>query len=992
MKVATKKPAADQKERDRALDPTRSFIVQAPAGSGKTSLLVSRFLKLLENEKAPENILAVTFTKKAAAEMRKRVLEQLPNAGEIAHRLRIETIDAFCLGLSRQTPVLAQLGAQPDIIEDASDYHLASAFATLENFSNPHVARLLAHLDNDVEQCARLLASMLGRRDQWLRRAGEPPSRKEIEAALGFERNKLLSRAKEFLPQASQELAEEVFRKGSKELRTKHPLFATLDGNLEACRALLALREAPPATYEEEQWAVLDAILELLKLAAADLQVHFAARGVADFTEVLQGAVRALGSADDPSALLLSLDRRINHILVDEFQDTSISQWDLLERLTAGWEQGDMRGDGRTLFVVGDPMQSIYRFREAQVALFLKARREGLASVSLEPIQLTTNFRSQAGVVDYVNAAFPKVMPSREDEASGAVPYAPSTAHHDPLPGEAASVHLFEDVDDEAKKVVELARAAEGKCAILVRNRPHLEAIVPALKAAGLRFRAIEIELLGEKQVVQDLYALTRALLHPADRIAWLAVLRAPWCGLLLSDLLVLSSDKNKLLWESLNDEAVLSRLSADGRKRLERAREPLAHAIRERLRGTLRERVEACWLALGGPACVADRTELEDAEIYLDELERLEEAGSADPSVLGEALKKLYALPDLEAPETLQVMTIHKAKGLEFDTVVLPGLGRTPNTGDPPLFLWKEFAGGRFIFAPIKEAGRDNNLAYDYLARLERDAEDLEAGRLLYVAVTRAKKRVHLLGCVKLEHDGSAKAPDKRSLLAKLWPVNAEVVRKTAAPAAESAPRIPLRRLPADYANPPPPAPVKWDAPPEGREEERIEFSWAGETARHVGVVVHRWLQRIAEDELKGWDIKRVESLRTHFERDLKRRGVQDPKLAADLVATAVRNSITSERGRWLLGPHAEARSEYRLRTGARSFVVDRLMVEQDKTRWVVDYKTSRHEGTKVEDFLDEQRKRYAAQLDAYAVALNAKGRGLYFPLHSAWREWLQE
>src|SRR5262249_21348287 len=158
----------------------------------------------------------------------------------------------------------------------------------------------------------------------------------------------------------------------------QHSLFATLDGNADACRALLALRDSPPATYEPEQWEVLDSILQLLKLAAADLRVHFAERGIADFTAVLQGAVRALGEGDAPTNLLLSLDRKINHILVDEFQDASVSQWDLLERLTAGWEPGD----GRTLFVVGDPMQSIYRFREAQVALFLKARREGLPSVS----------------------------------------------------------------------------------------------------------------------------------------------------------------------------------------------------------------------------------------------------------------------------------------------------------------------------------------------------------------------------------------------------------------------------------------------------------------------------------------------------------------------------------------------------------------------------------------------------------------------------------
>jgi ATP-dependent exoDNAse (exonuclease V) beta subunit len=985
---------ADARERDRALDVRRSFIVQAPAGSGKTELLVRRFLNLLKLTSKSEEILAITFTKKAAAEMRKRVLEKIPNAAEIGHRLKIETIDAFCLGLARQTPVLAQLGAQPGILEDASDFYLESSFQTLSRFENPSVRKLLAHLDNDFAECARLLKSMLARRDQWLRRTGRAPTRREIEAALESERKALLSRAREFLPDASAGLAQEIFRKDSRELRKQHPLYDTLSGDEAACRALLALRDAPPATYEPAQWEALEAILALLPLAAAELKVLFAARGIADFTEVLQGAVRALGSSDDPTNLLLSLDRKISHILIDEFQDTSHSQWELLELLTAGWQPDD----GRTLFLVGDPMQSIYRFREAEVALFLRARREGLPSVKLEPVTLSTNFRSQEKLVSFFNDSFPEVFPEREDESSGAVPYSPSTASHPPLAGAAASFHLFEDAADEAKKVAGLAKSAQGTCAILVRNRSHLDTIVPALKDAGLRFRAIEIESLGAKQIVQDLYALTRALLHPADRIAWLAVLRAPWCGLSLSDLLVLAAESPQTLWEALDDDLTVCKLTEDGRRRRDRVWKPLGMALLGRERGTLRERVEAAWLSLGGPACAADRTELEDAAIYLDALERLEEAGGVEIAALDRALEKLWALPDLEAPETLQVMTIHKAKGLEFDAVIVPALDRVPRAGDPPLFQWKEFVDSsfprkrepRFIFAPIKEAGADRNPAYDYLARLERDAEDLEAGRLLYVAATRAKERVHLLGCVKLEDDGTPRAPDKRSLLAKLWPLNVEVTRSTAAPAAESGlPSLPLRRLPADYQLPAPPAPVKWDAPPEGRDEERIEFSWAGETARHVGVVVHRWLQRIAEDELKGWDVKRVESHRPHFERDLKRRGVQDPKPAADLVVQAVRNSIASERGRWLLGTHAEAKSEYRLRSRDRTYVIDRVIREKDGQRWVIDFKTSRHEGTKVDEFLNEQRKRYSAQLDAYAVALGGAKRGLYFPLHSAWRDW---
>src|SRR5258706_7442711 len=145
---------ADQAARDCALDVSRSFIVQAPAGSGKTSLLVDRYLKLLSVVQKPEEVLAITFTRKAAAEMRKRVLEKLPNAAEVAHRLRIQTIDALCASLTRQMPVLARFGAQPEIIEDASSLYREAASRTLARFGDPHVARVLAHLDNNVAATA----------------------------------------------------------------------------------------------------------------------------------------------------------------------------------------------------------------------------------------------------------------------------------------------------------------------------------------------------------------------------------------------------------------------------------------------------------------------------------------------------------------------------------------------------------------------------------------------------------------------------------------------------------------------------------------------------------------------------------------------------------------------------------------------------------------------------------------------------------------------
>src|SRR5687768_15527802 len=980
-------PVADAAERARALDPTRSFIVQAPAGSGKTELLVQRYIKLLGTVERPEEILAVTFTRKAASSMRKRILEKVQRA-ELAPRLRIQTIDALCASLTRQMPVLSRFGAQPELVEDARAHYREAALRTLKELSPP-VERLLAHLDNNVGTASYLLASMLAKRDQWLRTTGLAPTREELESAFGAERARLLAAARRLHPAASVEMAEQWLteKRQWKKRPAAPPELVAIAGLREA---LVALQEMPPERYRDYQWEVLDAMLKLLPLAAAHLKVVFGEHGEADFTEVAQGAVRALGSPDAPTDLLLAFDYRVKHILVDEFQDTSISQWELLSLLTAEWAPGD----GRTLFLVGDPMQSIYRFREAQVALFLQARAHGLGSVKLEPITLATNFRSQKNLIAFFNTAFSRILPREADPSLGAVPYSPAVPQPDSkaLPGEAAAWHALPDREAEARRVVELVREAKDRPAILVRKRDALADIVPALKAARIRFRAIEIEHLGEKQVVQDLYALTRALTHPADRIAWLSILRAPWVGLSLNELFeIAGQDRYATIWELIQENPSL-----------ERFRRILAPALANRARGTLRDRVEGVWLALGGPACVDSATDLEDAEIYLDELESLERAGDVeDLGVLDESLHQLYALPDLEASDDdLQIMTIHKAKGLEFGTVIVPGLDKGPGRSDMPLFLWRETVGG-LLLAPIKETGSDDDLAYRYLRNLEIAAEDTEAARLLYVAATRAEKRLHLLACTKCNDDGSLRPPAPRSLLARAWPVAeahyAAVVPEQLAMDFMHAPRLPftsLTRLALDVDQILPPPPVRWSAPSEGREEEQIEFSWAGETARHVGTVVHRWLQRIAEDELRGWDAKRVQALRPHFARELSRRGIPsaDAARSADLVASAPANALSDERGRWLLGPHPEARNEYRLRAIAqgqlRTYIIDRLFRTQDDVEWIVDYKTSRHEGAGLEAFLDRERDRYAPQLKVYGALRQGSRQGLYFPLLRGWRD----
>jgi ATP-dependent helicase/nuclease subunit A len=191
------------------------------------------------------------------------------------------------------------------------------------------------------------------------------------------------------------------------------------------------------------------------------------------------------------------------------------------------------------------------------------------------------------------------------------------------------------------------------------------------------------------------------------------------------------------------------------------------------------------------------------------------------------------------------------------------------------------------------------------------------------------------------------------------------------------------------------PPA-VDWhdDAPSAG--EPTVEFSWAGETARRIGIVVHRWLQRIADDASRGWNAEQVKTIAPHIERELGAAGISGDELKAarSSVSRALTSALSDPRARWLLGPHHEARSELRLtvygRSGAKRMVLDRTFVDEDGARWIIDYKAGTHEGADVEGFLDREQLRYAVQLELYAQALGGEAQlGLYFPLLNGWRAW---
>ncbi len=340
--------------------------------------------------------------------------------------------------------------------------------------------------------------------------------------------------------------------------------------------ALAKLAELPLPQLSDAEWATVECFARLLKLAAGQLWLVFQEAGEVDFVEIAARAGQALGDDEAPTDLAQALDYRIRHLLVDEFQDTSPGQVELLERLMRGW----MPGDGRTLFVVGDPMQSIYRFRKADVGLFLNVRQRGIGDLPLEALRLYRNNRSFAGIVDWVNAAFPAIFPAEDAPASGAVRYAEAAATREARADAAVTVHPLiapaggDATAAEARLALDLIRAArrdcpDGRVAVLVRARSHLDALVAEIRRAApdLRFSAVDIESLAGRQHVQDLLTLFFALHHRADRVHWLALLRAPWCGLTLADLHALAAgDRQRTLWQLMHDDERLAALSADGR------------------------------------------------------------------------------------------------------------------------------------------------------------------------------------------------------------------------------------------------------------------------------------------------------------------------------------------------------------------------------------------------------------------------------------------
>ena len=363
-----------------------------------------------------------------------------------------------------------------------------------------------------------------------------------------------------------------------------------------------------------------------------------------------------------------------------------------------------------------------------------------------------------------------------------------------------------------------------------------------------------------------------------------------------------------------IGDAEMIAGLSEDGRGRFARVGGILDSALAARGHATLSARVRGAWLALAGPATLDDPIDLDAAELYFATLSMHEVAGDV-PDWAGfiAALAELRAAPQAVAAARVQVMTLHRAKGLEFDVVIMPGLARAPNRRDAPLIRWRRRPAG-LLLAPMKERGGNADPVYAYLKHLSDGEEHAELARLLYVGCTRARRRLHLIAELSVSENDEGtvewKPPRSGSALARFGnAIDAMLPPAAAAPAPATTPPSPpmLLRVPAAWSAPPLPSGVPARAEIDTARE-LLPFDWARETAKHVGTIAHRLFAQIGREGLAAWTAERVSHLSPRIRRELAAAGVDAAELAGRHRAGRGRRDAAPRRSARALAVRAGA------------------------------------------------------------------------------------
>ncbi len=820
---------SDQAARDYATNPAHNVVLEASAGTGKTSVLVERYLNLLRSGVDPSNVLAITFTRQAAAEMRDRIVRRLrTEAAESAAGLArwrslrdrlsdvaISTVDAFCLSLLREFPLEADLDPGfgmadetevPRLVGEAVERTVAIGTALAKDDAG--VAMLLAQLG--PWRARTTLTTLVGRRlvvpatlHRFLAtsRRGLTPdgvcraAASRLADRLGGVRVALES----FLDTGP--VDDPLFALVARDLRRLPDLGeaspSSIRGTLERVRDyFLTQKGTARSTFGQtshsftvrrrfresagsialvvrDEWrdferdvnvVMVVAVRRLFGIAVSEYRRILDARGLLDFSDVLERAIDLLRQMDEFARSRYRLESRYHHVLVDEFQDTSRAQWELVSLLVRSWAEGaeivDEAPVPPSVFIVGDRKQSIYRFRDADVSVLQDAAIEigELRADGDIRRSISQSFRSVPRLLAFVNDLFGQISASSDGRA--AFRYADDDRFPvEEVPSSAVAggadcplgVVVGEDIEACAETVAaEIAGLVDredhavkpGDIAILFRSRESHREFERALSRRSIATYVYKGLGFFDAEEIKDVRALIRFLARPSSELRAAALMRSRLAGISDAALVILDGR----IARSLTDTSSLSAVDDLGPH--DRGRLAL-------LRSGCRD-----WLAdvdCVPPAELLDRVLAETAyarelhgphEVQAREnlkkmrglVRRIQNRGYATMARVSDQIDGLAGDISTAAVETfdaVNLMTVHAAKGLEFPIVFLVDIGRGTGSQSPAVRV-----------VPDRGDGHPSVTVWPYRDATEaeerhRDIE--ETKRLLYVASTRARDRLYL-------------------------------------------------------------------------------------------------------------------------------------------------------------------------------------------------------------------------------------------------------
>jgi ATP-dependent helicase/nuclease subunit A len=1029
---------------EAACDPRRSLVVEACAGAGKTWMLVSRMLRALLEGARPQEILAITFTKKAAGEMRQRLSDwlhefalaseadrvkalvqrglrpdeaqrQAPALAALYERVlaggrpvEIRTFHGWFSQLLRQAPLelLTELGLQPemDLVEDITELlpqvwraflaDVAGEPGLRADYTALVLARgrftthkwLEAALDKRIEleladAAGTLEASVADPAVLWPECAGLPTPASLVRGqalanalwqfarVLGASGKATQTKIAQVLEMALGEPDDQAAFEGVwKALFTGNGTPRKLGDRPEQaalCDALQRIRTALDQHAAREEHLRLVRLSRVLLARYRDVKQ---ARGLADMADLERCALALLRDATLAGWVQERLDARVRHLLIDEFQDTSPLQWHALHAWLAGYAGAGGGQGAPSVFIVGDPKQSIYRFRRAEPRVFEAAQhfvREALGGALLACDHTRRNAPAVIAALNPVfeQAAAEGLMPgfrshTTESQAAGEVRALPGV----PRPEKLAAARRLDWRDsltqprfepEEALRMAEarhVARAvaelvgqgwAPGDIFVLSRKRAHLRVLGEALREQRLPHVAPEEHALMDAPEVRDLVALLDVLVSPHHDLSLAQVLKSPLFGASDEDLLDLAAQVQTALREGHASPRQWWQAVMQGRGEsaaLQRARELLPqwqqlaaqlppHDLLERIvsQGQVRER----YAAVVPPNARA--LALEQIDALVNQALLLDGARYATPYNFVRALKRrAVQVPPRAHPEAVQLLTVHGAKGLEARAVFVMDADPAPPQQESATLLveWPVDSTHPACCAFVASMARCPPSLKPLLER-ERQAQAREELNGLYVAMTRAAE---LLVFSRTEPHRAAGSPSWWQRLAPVLPPEPWWPAAQGRGAGEDEqqqpavlPVLPRLQRPPQPGQPPGPA-----ARPSGRTDE----------AALLGRAVHRALEWLTARPVQQRDDAALSHAAAAAAAEL---GLPVGTSAA--IKALVQPVLRSAEAAHLLDPArlAWAGNEVPMAWGGEVLRLDRLVALDTgagRQWWVLDYK----------------------------------------------------